>query len=73
MPTATYVPSTVHGKGEAAELLLKKVMGVVRLDDTHLTDSQILRVVIINDLPIGQDVDETPRLVQAIDLVDKHG
>jgi|EP00624_Nannochloropsis_granulata_P007470 hypothetical protein len=53
--TILLIPSTVQGKGEAAELLLKdlthansllreKVMGVVRLDDTHLTDRQILRV-----------------------------
>jgi alkyl hydroperoxide reductase subunit AhpC len=29
--------------------------------------------VTINDLPIGRDVDETIRLVQAIDFTDKHG
>ncbi|KAM3568990.1 hypothetical protein VYU27_008904, partial [Nannochloropsis oceanica] len=33
----------------------------------------ILRQITINDLPIGRDVDETLRLVQAIDFVDKHG
>lgn len=55
LTTLLFLPSTVQAKGEAAELLLKdlahansllreKVMGVVRLDDTHLTDRQILRV-----------------------------
>ncbi|XP_050695738.1 peroxiredoxin 1-like [Eriocheir sinensis] len=34
---------------------------------------QNLRQVTINDLPVGRDVDETLRLVQAFQFVDKHG
>jgi len=33
----------------------------------------ILRQITINDLPIGRDVDETLRLVQAVQYTDKHG
>ncbi|KAK3855846.1 hypothetical protein Pcinc_037769 [Petrolisthes cinctipes] len=34
---------------------------------------QTLRQVTINDLPVGRDVDETLRLVQAFQFVDDHG
>jgi len=34
---------------------------------------QNLRQITINDLPVGRDVDETLRLVQAFQFVDKHG
>ena len=33
----------------------------------------ILRQITINDLPVGRDVDETLRLVQAFQYTDKHG
>jgi|UniRef100_A0AC35F2F8 alkyl hydroperoxide reductase subunit AhpC len=33
----------------------------------------ILRQITINDLPVGRSVDETLRLVQAFQFVDKHG
>jgi len=33
----------------------------------------VLRQVTINDLPVGRDVDETLRLVQAFQYTDKHG
>merc|ERR1712060_43353 len=33
----------------------------------------IVRQITINDLPVGRDVDETLRLVQAFQYVDKHG
>jgi len=33
----------------------------------------ILRQITINDLPVGRDVDETLRVVQAIQYTDKHG
>jgi len=33
----------------------------------------IIRQITINDLPVGRDVDETLRLVQAFQYVDKHG
>lgn len=33
----------------------------------------ILRVMTVNDLPIGRSVDETLRLIKALQFVDKHG
>jgi len=33
----------------------------------------LLRQITINDLPVGRDVDETLRVVQAIQYTDKHG
>uniref|UniRef100_A0A0R3RXD3 thioredoxin-dependent peroxiredoxin n=1 Tax=Elaeophora elaphi TaxID=1147741 RepID=A0A0R3RXD3_9BILA len=33
----------------------------------------ILRQITVNDLPVGRSVDETLRLVQAFQFVDKHG
>lgn len=33
----------------------------------------ILRVMAVNDLPIGRSVDETLRLVEAVQFVDTHG
>lgn len=35
--------------------------------------AQVIRQITINDLPVGRDVDETLRLVQAFQYVDKHG
>ena len=35
--------------------------------------NQILRQITVNDLPVGRDVDETLRLVQAFQFTDKHG
>merc|ERR1712012_164712 len=32
-----------------------------------------LRQITVNDLPVGRDVDETLRLVQAFQFTDKHG
>ena len=32
-----------------------------------------IRQITINDLPVGRDIDETLRLVQAFQFVDKHG
>jgi len=34
---------------------------------------QVLRQITINDLPVGRDVDETLRLVQAFQFTDQHG
>ena len=33
----------------------------------------ILRQITINDLPVGRNVDETLRLIQAFQYTDKHG
>lgn len=33
----------------------------------------ILRVMSVNDLPIGRSVDETLRLIKALQFVEKHG
>ncbi|XP_011694281.1 PREDICTED: peroxiredoxin 1 [Wasmannia auropunctata] len=38
-----------------------------------IDDKQNLRQVTINDLPVGRSVDETLRLVQALQYTDKHG
>jgi len=35
--------------------------------------SGTLRQITINDLPVGRDVDETLRLVQAFQFTDEHG
>jgi len=35
--------------------------------------NQVLRQITINDLPVGRDVDETLRLVQAFQFTDEHG
>ncbi|XP_030622981.1 peroxiredoxin-2-like [Chanos chanos] len=59
---------------------ISKNYGVL-LDDQGLslrglfiTDEQgVLRQVTVNDLPVGRSVDETLRLVQALQQADKHG
>ncbi|MPC15813.1 Peroxiredoxin 1 [Portunus trituberculatus] len=59
---------------------ISKAYGVLK-DDAGLSfrglfiidDHQNLRQITINDLPVGRDVDETLRLVQAFQFVDKHG
>jgi alkyl hydroperoxide reductase subunit AhpC len=38
-----------------------------------IDEKQVLRQITINDLPVGRDVDETLRLVQAFQFTDKHG
>lgn len=38
-----------------------------------IDDKGILRQITVNDLPVGRDVDETLRLLQAFQFTDKHG
>jgi len=38
-----------------------------------IDDKQVLRQITVNDMPVGRSVDETLRLVQAFQFVDKHG
>jgi len=38
-----------------------------------IDESQNLRQITVNDLPVGRSVDETLRLVQAFQFTDKHG
>ena len=38
-----------------------------------IDDKGILRQITVNDLPVGRDVDETLRLIQAYQFTDKHG
>jgi len=38
-----------------------------------IDDKGVLRQITVNDLPVGRSVDETLRLVQAFQFVDKHG
>lgn len=59
---------------------ISKAYGVLKEDDgvayrgLFIIDSrQILRQITINDLPVGRSVDETLRLVQAFQFVEKHG
>ena len=33
----------------------------------------VLRQITVNDLPVGRDVDETLRLIQAFQFTDEHG
>lgn len=43
------------------------------LHATHSPMQGILRQMTINDLPVGRDVDEALRLVQAFQFTDAHG
>ena len=59
---------------------ISKQYGVYREDDGVtlrglyiIDDKGILRQITMNDLPVGRSVDETLRLVQAFQFVDKHG
>jgi len=59
---------------------LSRDYGVLKEDDgiayrgLFIIDPKgVLRQVTINDLPVGRSVDETIRLVQAFQFVDKHG
>jgi len=46
----------------------------ITLRGLFIIDPQgVVRQITINDLPVGRDVDETLRLVQAFQYVDKHG
>ena len=38
-----------------------------------IDDKGLLRQITVNDLPVGRDVDETLRLIQAYQFTDKHG
>jgi alkyl hydroperoxide reductase subunit AhpC len=38
-----------------------------------IDDKGILRQITINDLPVGRNVEETLRLVEALQFTDKHG
>merc|ERR1739838_909997 len=61
-------------------MVISKAYGVLK-EDEELTfrglfiidEKQNLRQITINDLPVGRDVDETMRLVQAFQFVDQHG
>jgi len=59
---------------------LAKAYGCLKEDDgiayrgLYVIDAKgILRQITINDLPVGRSVEETLRLVQAFQFVDKHG
>uniref|UniRef100_A0A0R3RXD2 thioredoxin-dependent peroxiredoxin n=1 Tax=Elaeophora elaphi TaxID=1147741 RepID=A0A0R3RXD2_9BILA len=50
------------------------VCNLVEIDGLFIIDPEgILRQITVNDLPVGRSVDETLRLVQAFQFVDKHG
>jgi len=59
---------------------ISKSYGVYREEDGVtfrglyiIDDKGILRQITVNDLPVGRSVDETLRLVQAFQFVEKHG
>ncbi|KAI9325285.1 thioredoxin-like protein [Zopfochytrium polystomum] len=46
----------------------------VALRGTFIIDpAQVVRQITVNDLPVGRSVDETLRLVEALQFADKHG
>ncbi|VDN82721.1 unnamed protein product [Brugia pahangi] len=60
--------------------VISRAYGVLKEDDgiayrgLFIIDPKgILRQITINDLPVGRSVDETLRLIQAFQFVDKHG
>jgi len=61
-------------------MVISKAYGVLKEDDGVsfrglfiIDKNQILRQITVNDLPVGRDVDETLRLVQAFQFTDEHG
>lgn len=59
---------------------VSKAYGVLKEDDGVpfrglfiIDGNSKLRQITVNDLPVGRDVDETIRLVQAFQFTDKHG
>ncbi|MFH4973589.1 hypothetical protein AB6A40_000298 [Gnathostoma spinigerum] len=53
--------------------VLKEDEGIAYRGLFIIDPNGILRQITINDLPVGRSVDETLRLVQAFQYVDKHG
>jgi len=53
--------------------VLKEDEGIAFRGLFIIDDKGTLRQITINDLPVGRDVDETLRLVQAFQFTDKHG
>jgi alkyl hydroperoxide reductase subunit AhpC len=53
--------------------VLKEDEGIAFRGLFIISDKGIVRQITINDLPVGRDVDETLRLVQAFQYTDKHG
>merc|ERR1711893_250873 len=53
--------------------VLKEDEGIAFRGLFIIDPSGVLRQITVNDLPVGRDVDETLRLVQAFQFTDKHG
>lgn len=53
--------------------VLKEADGISFRGLFIIDKSQMLRQITVNDLPVGRDVDETLRLVQAFQFTDEHG
>jgi len=53
--------------------VLKEDQGIAYRGLFIVDEEGILRQITVNDLPVGRDVDETLRLVQAFQYTDKHG
>lgn len=54
------------------DVLLEKE-GIALRGQFIIDPNGILRQMSINDLPIGRSVDETIRLIEALQFVEKHG
>jgi len=63
---------TAHKISRSYGVLMEE-MGIALRGLFIIDDKGILRQITINDLPVGRDVDETLRLVQAFQYTDKHG
>jgi len=63
---------TNHAVAKAYGVLLES-KGIAFRGLFIIDDKQTLRQITINDLPVGRDVNETLRLVQAFQYTDKHG
>jgi len=53
--------------------VLKEDEGIAFRGLFVIDGAQKIRQITVNDLPVGRDVDETMRLVQAFQFTDKHG
>jgi alkyl hydroperoxide reductase subunit AhpC len=62
----THAISTKYG-------VLKEAEGVAFRGLFIIDGNSVLRQITVNDLPVGRDVDETLRLVQAFKFTDEHG
>lgn len=70
-----HIPLLADKNSEIARAygVLKEDEGIAFRGLFIIDPKQKLRQITVNDLPVGRDVDETLRLVQAFQFTDKHG